>query len=455
MIEKREDEILSQIKTLEKAATEILDLKNTYRQRRPIFIEFCGSPKSGKTSCINSLNIFLKRNGFKTHILTERASICPIPDKQSPYFNIWTSCAIISSITENVYYGNSDVDVIIADRGIFDSLCWFQWFKHKKYIDNSDYNTIIDFLTLKKWVSYIDLVYVFTAKPEVSIQREYANLLTRKPGSIMNEKTLKEYLKAINTTIDTYGGLFRKVEKIDTSEYSQNDVSASVTSSTLSILKDLLIERIGFVERDILSKAKFGANDYASIESDLNTKLRFDHRDVIEESDHVQPIPVAVITNETRDKVLLLKKNDKNIDAKSPEKGKSLLYVGGHIREEDSTTLGSSLFIDVAKTTLIREIKEEIGISLSLDESQPFFIYTPIGKSAKHVAICFVIQLDINNLKLKLDAYELTQRTGKTKSGTFVDVSEIIDPIEYEEWSIEILNKVFSKNFPQQQSMVI
>lgn len=47
------------IEKLELLAGEVLELKKLHRQRRPIVIEFCGSPKSGKTSSITSLNIFL------------------------------------------------------------------------------------------------------------------------------------------------------------------------------------------------------------------------------------------------------------------------------------------------------------------------------------------------------------------------------------------------------------
>ena len=109
----------------------------------------------------------------------------------------------------------------------------------------------------------------------------------------------------------------------------------------------------------------------------------------------------------------------------------------------------------IAKNTLIREIKEELGISISLDNIEPFLIYIPVGKSAKHLAVCFVLRLDLNNLKLKLDSYELVQRTGKSKSGTFINVAEISNlKDEYEAWSIEILNNVFGKDLPQQQVLV-
>ncbi len=95
MIMKTIDNHQKQIRELENLAGEVLALKKLHRQRRPIVIEFCGSPKAGKTSCINSLNIFLKRNGFKTAILSEHASFSPISDKYNPVFNVWTCSSAI------------------------------------------------------------------------------------------------------------------------------------------------------------------------------------------------------------------------------------------------------------------------------------------------------------------------------------------------------------------------
>ncbi len=52
------EEILENIKKLEDKAERILVKKRQVIPRRPILIEFCGSPKSGKSSCINSLDLF-------------------------------------------------------------------------------------------------------------------------------------------------------------------------------------------------------------------------------------------------------------------------------------------------------------------------------------------------------------------------------------------------------------
>ena len=90
MSKKIENDVNTKIAELEKLAESVLRLKRNVIPRRPIVIEFCGSPKSGKSSCINSLDLFLRRNKFRTKILTERASVCPVLNKYDPHFNIWT-----------------------------------------------------------------------------------------------------------------------------------------------------------------------------------------------------------------------------------------------------------------------------------------------------------------------------------------------------------------------------
>ena len=102
------------IRTLQNSAEEVLRLKNEKRQKRPIVIEFSGSPKAGKTSCINSLDIFLKRNGFKVKIIQERASVCPVSDKQSPMFNLWTSCESLAGMIGTLENKDNDIDILIS-----------------------------------------------------------------------------------------------------------------------------------------------------------------------------------------------------------------------------------------------------------------------------------------------------------------------------------------------------
>ena len=431
------------IDKLENLAQEVLKLKNLHRQRRPIIIEFCGSPKAGKTSSITALNIFLKRNGFKTTILTERASICPISDKESPVFNVWTCSATINEINEKMDEANTasegNLDIILCDRGIFDALCWFRWLKSRDKMSEEEYDVLTQFAMLNRWQKNIDLVYIFLTTPEESIRREYANLLTNKRGSIMKEDILEQYKKSVEETLHEYESAFRATCVQDTTDREQNDVSYEVTEKTLQTLKEMLMEKIGYADRSSLFLQE-GLIDYSKVKCELE-KVKYGLREEVEaNSDFIQPIAIAAIISEDGGKILCVKKTRKSTDASSPEFGQTLLYVGGHMRREDSTAKCRS-FLDVLRNTLERELYEELGISFALNQKRdPFVIYTPnLNKSRKHLAIGWVIKLNEGS-KLRLDSYELVQKKGRSKSGTFIPFQNITDPdISLESWSKTIL----------------
>lgn len=459
MIMKTIDNHQKQIRELEDLAGEVLALKKLHRQRRPIVIEFCGSPKAGKTSCINSLNIFLKRNGFKTAILSEHASFSPISDKYNPVFNVWTCSSAINEINvkmDKAQHGE-EIDVIISDRGIFDALCWFRWLKDQQHMNKKEYEVLTEFATLYRWQKNIDLVYVFMVSPDESIKREYANLLTDKRGSIMREDVLEQYLLSVNDIIKEYSKYFRAVHKIDTTDKLQNDVGYEVASKTLHVLRDMLIEKIGYIEKSSIP-INNGFNDINLLTPSLN-KYTFLNRDIVEkDKNKIQPIPIAVIVTPGKDKILCIKKTNKSTPKGSPESGKLLLYAGGHARFEDETSDSKGDFIKTTKNTLERELFEELGISISLEEKNPdFCLYTPeyTGKSKQHFAIGWIIYLT-EGTKLNLDSYEIVQKKGKTKSGYFLTIREIEklvcndeNKLLLESWSQEILLKFFSEDLSE------
>lgn len=356
------------IEQLEAIAANILTLKQRVRARRPIVLEFCGSPKAGKTSCISSLNIFLKRNGFKTQLLSERAGVCPISDKMNPLFNVWTSCSAIAELAHHLAEGSRDYDVIMSDRGIFDALCWFRWLKDHKHLDPADYSAMEGFLTAKRWRTCLDLVYVFTSTPETSMEREYATLLTRKFGSIMNASVLRSYRNAIDETVANLGHMFRRVETIDTTSLDQNAVSHRVTTNVLESLLDLIMEQVGYVRGKELTVPE-GNVAFRFSESGLKDgSLRFSRRDQVErDPGAVQPIPIAVICNHDRSEVLILKKSKAGTSEGSPEAERYLAYAGGHVRREDQLDGESEPLLVTLAAALSREIQEELGVSLRFD----------------------------------------------------------------------------------------
>ena len=436
------------IEVLKKQAAEIKELKETHRKRRPIVIEFSGSPKAGKTSCINSLKQFLKRNGFEVETINERASVCPVSDKRSPMFNIWTACMSLSGLIGIIEDKKSICDVIILDRGIFDALCWFEWLTVHGKMEPELRKRCQKFLLSNELVGMIDIVFSFTVEPEKSIEREYAELLTDQTGSIMNLKVLGEYRQAIKSTITSKSKYFGSVISIETSNDTQKMIGSKVTSETLKALKELLDEKVGYFEADnslrkTLREQKVGNVD---IIKDRLLNMQFEKRQLVESQiNFLQPIPILVLTNMENNQILVVKKKVESVSKNSTEKDKMLLYVGGHTRKEDVLKGKRSDYLQTCKDTLQREVKEELGISIALNDISPIFIYGTGENEGHHIAICFKRSIETEGLKFRLDPHELVQTTGQTASGRFWKLKDIVKrKDELEPWSVSILRYYYN-----------
>lgn len=431
-----EKEILDKINALEDKAEAVLRAKREVRPRRPIIIEFCGTPKSGKTSCINSLVIFLKRNNFRVKVLTERASICPIKNKFDPNFNIWTGCQALSELARIMSNDSKEFDLVILDRGLFDAVCWFNWQKNRHYLDERTFQIFRDFFLAGRWMSKIDIVYALKASPETALEREYANLLTRRYGSVMNKSVLSSYNKSIDECLSLYGPETQTAKSIETDSLNQNEVSFQVTEEILQGLDELVSERIGFFDRSQLDII----NNHALINDTkvADIPLNFLPRAEVEANNKwIQPIPVAVIVSLDDDKVLAGRKVRKATSEKSAERNKTLFYFGGHVRQEDRA--GNLSNIEVFKEALQREVKEELGIDYAPDFSKAICIVDDSQSDRpKHFAVATVCKVDFDAMKVRADAKEFGD-----KSVRIISQKELANgDVATERWSQIIIQEL-------------
>jgi hypothetical protein len=142
--------------------------------RKPVVLEFAGTPKASKATTIGQLQTFLKRCGFRVKVVVERASICPIRDKKHFNFNVWTACTTLSQILEHTQEppNNEDPQILILDRGLFDSICWLTLMDRLSRIRTVDRESIEEFLLIDDWRRRVTGVIVMTASPEVALERE-------------------------------------------------------------------------------------------------------------------------------------------------------------------------------------------------------------------------------------------------------------------------------------------
>ena len=156
-------------------------------------VEFAGSPKAGKSTTIDIVTHFFKRMEFKIWAPTEGAS------KRTPYFlrsdlvafNAWALNYAISEIL-TAYHNVEEYDLVVLDRGPFDSLAWMRVLKDDGKLDQDGYDRIENFARHPKWANLVQRIYLFTCKPETSLHREHDAKLIRSDGTAMNKAMLRK-----------------------------------------------------------------------------------------------------------------------------------------------------------------------------------------------------------------------------------------------------------------------
>jgi len=153
-------------------------------------VELAGTPRAGKTTAVNELARMLREQRLRVRSLTEQASTCPIECKREPTYNVWTYCSTLMGVLEAQDRGH---DLILVDRGLFDSACWMHWHMATNRLSPQEHRAIQRFVLLPRWADLTDLVIVMEADPPVAMKRELAQRGPAHPSQIINERTLREF----------------------------------------------------------------------------------------------------------------------------------------------------------------------------------------------------------------------------------------------------------------------
>lgn len=166
----------------------------TVSWKKPLIIEFLGMPKTGKTRTSGKLHKILSEKSINIYSIKERASICPITDKLHPSFDFWTASAFIREYTTLI---DSDIDIVIADRGLLDAVIWVRMFS--KMYNNPTLRFDIEKLVLDSFVTKnIVSAFFFHADIQTVLDRGREENKVERRNRIMNSDILSRYLDAFN-----------------------------------------------------------------------------------------------------------------------------------------------------------------------------------------------------------------------------------------------------------------
>ena len=197
--------------------------------RKPLVIEFTGSPNSGKTSCIHSIKSSLEEMGFKVDVKQEDAELVPkcVP-KKTWVRNMWIAAGQIQSLIEAMFF---DGDVVLLDRGYYDALFWANFLYKEGICYQDEAKMLTDFFNSLE-ISFAlrpDLLVVTYVSTEEGLRRRYAEEGSDKPVLSTND-FLDNYNKALNEFCKPLDVL---TYQIDTTGLTKEKIASNILSVIL------------------------------------------------------------------------------------------------------------------------------------------------------------------------------------------------------------------------------
>ena len=206
----------------------------------PLFVEFAGTPKSGKSSCIEIVRHFFRR--VKFHVLTpaegaSRRTPSYLKDNL-PAFNTWSACYALTHVIEGKHDAHDRYHLALLDRGLFDALAWFEKLRADDEISDDELGAIQGFFSLERWRSSIGIVFLFKTDAATAMKRENEHTLIDTPGQAMNT----DFLPKLNNAYDKVSEKFKdhyRLEIIDTSD-SNGTTPRSTAEQVVTTILDVL-----------------------------------------------------------------------------------------------------------------------------------------------------------------------------------------------------------------------
>lgn len=427
------------------------------KARKPLIIEFAGVPKAGKTTTLTHVQTFLKRCGFRTGTVIERASICPIRDKKHVNFNVWTACTTLAHILEKTQNPPRDDDpqILFLDRGLFDSICWMTMMERVSRIRQDERELIQKFLTIEDWRKRISAVFVMLASPSDAMKREQGLLPVEKAGgSIMNHEVLRQ-IKAINEQcVDQLGKDFR-IYPVNTSDgeakENPNRTAEVVAEVIVGPIEERIAENILSCPKEVVTQLFGDRNFICDSQADKLTRhFREDsdsdfrpREEVEEDGSRVQALPVVIVRNACGE-VLRLRRREKT-DANVLH-NTIVIWAGGHVRCEDAVN-GDPLI-----HCAVRELEEELRLQIEPSSLRVIgaIYFDNGGRTSKHAAVAYEWRAPTDDVSVVLSRSEFFERRGTSLSGSFASVNELAEDVENkkleEPWSVELIREYLARD---------
>ncbi|MBQ4583862.1 MAG: AAA family ATPase [Bacilli bacterium] len=233
-----------QLKILDAKKNEIRELQAKYGSlNKPIVITISGTPRAGKTTCVENLAEFFKKCDLRTSVLEEPAGLiyATLKNREEKKILLQDRIGFVERQyevgTQSIKSKIEENDILICDRGNIDPFIWYDMYYHMGMIDKSRYFEFLKLLQEKR--NYIELFYALYTRSNISMIRDYINSLSIEPRTTMNAENVERYNEALMRMYQIIGIEKEESMLIDTSDKERMDASIIIANDVLKRIKAL------------------------------------------------------------------------------------------------------------------------------------------------------------------------------------------------------------------------
>lgn len=299
---------------------------------------------------------------------------------------------------------------------------------------------------MEEWRRRISAVIVMKASPKDSLMREQGHLpVEGDGGSIMNLEVLTQMHRILIDTVARISRQFR-IYEFDTSAEKYNNKQTvtceAVASTVLDVIEIELNEKILSLKKERLFEGRSVGTYLNSAQATEILDLfheagEFERREVVEaDTSRVQALPIVIVRNKSG-KILRLVRRER--DDSNALHGKTVIWAGGHVRQEDGADGRSAILWGA-----VRELNEELRLMVEPDSLElKGAVYDPsTERSAQHMAMVYEWRAESDSIEIALCRSEFFERQGNSLRGDFVSAGEIIEEVKrggIDDWSRAIV----------------
>ena len=234
--------LLDNLRYLDRKKNEIRKLREKYGDlKTPIVVTVSGSPRAGKTTCVDNLTEFLRKADLRVSSLVEPAGMIyeTLKSRSEKKTLLQDRVGFVDKQydigTGAIHDALGSSDVIICDRGAIDPFVWYEMYHALRMMDDERYYAFLQ--NLKKDKAYIECFYPLYAESRQAMQRDYLNSLSIEPRSTMSSENIERYNSALLRMLPVIGQNCDTMKLIDTTNLDRMDASIEVADSVLERIR--------------------------------------------------------------------------------------------------------------------------------------------------------------------------------------------------------------------------